>query len=144
MNSYVCICYFSIKSSTTKDYDLGPTTSMLSELSFDDYLEAGGWRGYAQKAARDAFVTEARSWLGPLQKMLDSEQGRLLTLENASVDDFVLVVAIQRQLGTLKRYLKISNTVDVDARRHQTKPRRVLRACPETKTKRTRRTRPRI
>src|SRR5262249_27979663 len=36
---------------------------MLSDLSFDDYLRAGGWRGYAHKAAKDAFVTEARSWL---------------------------------------------------------------------------------
>jgi len=117
---------------------------MLSDLSFDDYLEAGGWRSYAQKAAKNAFVTEARSWLGPLQTMLDSEQRRLLTLENASADDFVLVVAIQRQLGALKRYLKISNTVDVDARHYQTKLRRVVQACPETKTKRARRTRPRI
>src|SRR5215470_17942413 len=34
---------------------------MLSDLSFDDYLHAGGWRGYAQRAAKDAFVCEARS-----------------------------------------------------------------------------------
>jgi hypothetical protein len=118
---------------------------MLSDLSFDNYLEAGGWRGYAQKAAKGAFVTEARSWLGPLQKMLDSEQARLLTLENASADDFLLVVAIQRQLGTLKRYLRISNTVDVHAPRYQTQPGlRALPAWPEAKTKRTRRTRRRI
>jgi hypothetical protein len=115
---------------------------MLSDLSFDNYLEAGGWRGYAQKAAKDAFVTEARSWLGPLQKMLDSEQARLLRLENTTADDFLLVVAIQRQLGALKRYLKISNTVDVDAAPYQTKLRlRAPRACSETKTKRIRRTR---
>jgi len=86
---------------------------VLSDLSFDDYLEAGGWRGYAQKVAKDAFVTEARTWLEPLQKM------RLQALENTTADDFLLVVAIQQQLGTLKRYLKISNTVDVDARRYQ-------------------------
>src|SRR5215472_1727944 len=36
---------------------------MLSDLSFDDYLRAGGWRGYTQRPAKDAFVTEARSWL---------------------------------------------------------------------------------
>jgi hypothetical protein len=109
---------------------------MLSDLSFDNYLEAGGWRGCAQKAAKDAFVTEARSWLEPLQKMLHSEQTRLLTLENASTDDFEVVVAIQRQLGTLKRYLKISDTVDDDARRYQTKLRlRALQARPQTKTK---------
>ena len=114
----------------------------LNDLSFDDYLEAGGWRDHAQRAAKDAFVTEARSWLEPLQKLLHSEQARLLTLENASADDFVVVVAIQRQLGTLKRYLKISNTVDVDTRRYQTKlPLRALQDCPETKAKRTRRTR---
>ena len=41
---------------------------MLSDLSFDTYLEVGGWRGYARKAAKDAFVTEARSWLEPLEK----------------------------------------------------------------------------
>jgi hypothetical protein len=29
---------------------------MLSDLSFDNYLRAGGWRGYAQKAAKDAYV----------------------------------------------------------------------------------------
>ena len=86
---------------------------MLSDLSFDDYLEAGGWRGDAQKVAKDAFVTEARTWLEPLQKM------RLQALENTTADDFLLVVAIQQQLGTLKRYLKISNRVDVDARRYQ-------------------------
>jgi hypothetical protein len=92
----------------------------LNDLSFDNNLGAGGWRGYAQKAAKDAFVTEARSWLEPLQKLLDTEQARLLTLENATADDFMLVVTIQRQVGRLKRYLKISNTVD-DAPRHQTK-----------------------
>ena len=49
---------------------------MLSDLSFDDYLRAGGWRGYAQRAAKDAFVCEARSWLEPLQQMLDAEEAR--------------------------------------------------------------------
>lgn len=51
--------------------------------------------------------------------MLDIEQARLQALENTTADDFLLVVAIQQQLGTLTRYLKISNTVDVDARRYQ-------------------------
>jgi hypothetical protein len=96
-----------------------PIWQVLSDLSFDDYLEAGGWGGYAQKVAKDAFVTGARTWLEPLQKMLDIEQARLQALENTTADDFLLVVAIQRQLGTLKRYLKFSNTVDVDARGYQ-------------------------
>src|SRR6516225_9048372 len=43
-------------------------------------LRAGGWRGYAQKAAKDAFVNEARSWLAPLQQMLDAEEARLRAL----------------------------------------------------------------
>ena len=81
---------------------------MLSDLSFDDYLRAGGWRGYAQRAAKDAFVTEARSWLEPLQQMLDAEEARLRALESMTADDLLVVVAIKRQLGTLKRYLKIS------------------------------------
>lgn len=93
---------------------------MLSDLSFDDYLEAGGWRGYAQKAAKDAFVTEARTWLEPLQKMLDAEQARLQALENTTADDFLLVVAIKRQLGALRRYLKISKS-DFEAPRYRTK-----------------------
>jgi hypothetical protein len=63
---------------------------MLSDLSFDNYLDAGGWRGYAQKAAKDALVTEARSWVGRLQQMLDTEQARLLALENTMADDFRL------------------------------------------------------
>jgi hypothetical protein len=54
---------------------------MLSGLSFDDYIRAGGWRGYAQKAAKNAFVTEARSWLAPLQQMLDAEEARLQALK---------------------------------------------------------------
>jgi len=54
---------------------------MLSDLSFDDYLRAGGWRGYAQKAAKNAFVTEARSWLAPLQQMLARCYGALTSLE---------------------------------------------------------------
>jgi len=111
---------------------------MLSDLSFDDYLEAGGWRGYARKAAKNAFVTEARSWLEPLQQMLDTEEARLLALENTTSDDFLLVVAIQRQLGTLKRYLKIS-TIDLEAPRDPTKLRvRTLQARQETRTKSTR------
>ena len=112
----------------------------LNDLSFDKYLAAGSWRGYAQSAAKDAFVTEARSWLEPLQKMLDTEQARLLALENTTADDFLLVVAIRRDLSKLKRYLKISNTVE--APHYQTKLRlRSLQACPETKTKRMRPTR---
>lgn len=120
---------------------------MLSNLSFDnpsfdDYLRAGGWRGYAQKAAKNAFVTEARSWLEPLQKMLDSEQARLLALENTTTaDDFLLVVAIKRQLGTLKRYLKISSD---DQRHYQTMQVRTVRARQKNKTKRIRRSRRRI
>jgi len=112
---------------------------MLSDLSFDDYLRAGGWRGYAQKAAKDAFVTEARSWLAPLQQMLDAEEARLLALQNTTADDFVLVVAIRRELGKLKRYLKIS-TANLEAPRHRTK----LRVRRKTKTRRISRTRRRI
>ena len=74
---------------------------MLSDPSFDDYLRAGGWRGYAQKAAKDAFVNEARSWLAPLQQMLDAEEARLRALESTTADDFLVFVAIKRQLGTL-------------------------------------------
>ena len=48
---------------------------MHSDVSFDDYLEAGGWRGYAQKVAEDAFLIDARSW--PLQNLLDAEQARI-------------------------------------------------------------------
>jgi hypothetical protein len=114
---------------------------MLSNLSFDDYLEAGGWRSYAQKAAKDAFITEARSWLEPLQKKLDTEQARLLTLENTTADDFLLVVAIKRQLGTLKRHLKISSD---DARYYQTMRVRAFRARQKAETKRIRRTRRRV
>jgi hypothetical protein len=73
---------------------------MLSDLSFDDYLRAGGWRGCAQKAAKDAFVTEAPSWLAPLQQMLDAEEARLRALKSTTVDDLLVVVAIKRQLGT--------------------------------------------
>jgi hypothetical protein len=90
---------------------------MLSDLSFDDCLRAGGWRGCAQKAAKNAFVTEARSWLAPLQQMLDAEEARLRALKSTTADDFLLVVAVKRQLGTLKRYLKISTD---DARHYQT------------------------
>jgi hypothetical protein len=70
---------------------------MLSDLSFDDYLRAGGWRGFAQKAAKNAFVTEARSWLAPLQQMLDAEEARLRALESMTADDLLVVVAIKRQ-----------------------------------------------
>jgi hypothetical protein len=80
----------------------------------------GGWRGCAQKAARDAFITEARTWLEPLQKILDTEQARLQALENTTADDFPLVVAIKRQLGALKRYLKIS-TSDLEAPHYRTR-----------------------
>jgi hypothetical protein len=114
---------------------------MLSDLSLDDYLLAGGWRGYAQKAAKNAFVTEARSWLAPLQQMLDAEEARLQALKSTTVEDLLAVVAIKRQLGTLKRYLKISTD---DARRYQTMPGRAFRARQKDKTKRIRRTRRRI
>jgi hypothetical protein len=109
---------------------------MLSNFSFDDYLRAGGWRGYAQKAAKNAFVTEARSWLELLQQMLDAEEARLRALENAAADDFLVFVAIKRQLGTLKRYLKISTD---EARRYRTLRARAFRALQKAKTKRIRR-----
>ena len=112
---------------------------MLSDLSFDDYLLAGGWRGYAQKAAKNAFVTEARSWLAPLQQMLDAEQTRLPAVENTTVDDFALLVAIRRELSKLKHYLKIS-TANLEAPRHRTR----LRVRGKTKTKRIRRARRRV
>jgi hypothetical protein len=111
---------------------------MLSDLSFDDCLRAGGWRGCAQKAAKNAFVTEARSWLAPLQQMLDAEEARLRALKSTTADDFLLVVAVKRQLGTLKRYLKISTD---DARHYQTIRVRAVRARQKAKTKRIRRTR---
>ena len=110
---------------------------MLSDLSFDDYLQAGGWRGYAQKAAKDAFVTEARSWLEPLQQMLDTEEARLRALESMTADDLLVVAAIKRQLGTLKRYLKISAD---EARHYQAMRTRAFRARQKAKTKRIRRT----
>src|SRR5262249_1285521 len=97
---------------------------MLSDPSFDDYLRAGGWRGYAMPA-KSAFVTEARSWLEALQQMLDAEEARLRALESTTADDFLVFVAIKRQLGTLKRYLKISAD---DARRYQTLRARAFRA----------------
>jgi hypothetical protein len=116
---------------------------MLSDLSFDDYLRAGGWRGYAQKAAKDAFVAEARSWLEPLQQMLDAEEARLQALECTTADDFLIVVSIKRQLGALKRYLKIST--DLEAQRYRTRlGARTFRARQKTKTKRRGRTRRRI
>ena len=114
---------------------------MLSDLSFDDYLRAGGWRGYAQRAAKDAFVCEARSWLEPLQQMLDAEEARLQALECTTADDFLIVVSIKRQLGALKRYLKISTD---DTRRYQTMRIRAFRARQKAKTKRIRRTRRRV
>jgi len=108
---------------------------MLSDLSFGNYREPGGWRGCAQKAAKDAFVTEARSWLAPLQQMLDAEQARLLGLENTTADDFQLFVAIRRELGKLKQYLRLS-MANVEVQR--------LRVRGKTKTKKIRRTRRRI
>jgi hypothetical protein len=100
-------------------------------------------RGYAQKAAKDAFITEALTWLEPLQEMLDAEQARLLTLKNALAADFLLVVAIKRQLGALKRYLKIST--DLEAQRYRTRLGvRTFRARKKTKAKRRGRTRRRI
>jgi hypothetical protein len=114
---------------------------MLSDLSFDDYLRAGGWRGYAQKAAKNAFVTEACSWLEPLQQMLDAEEARLRALESPTADDFLVFVAIKRQLGSLKRYLKISTD---DARRYQTLRVRAFRARQKAKAKRIRPIRRRV
>jgi hypothetical protein len=99
-----------------------------------------GWRGYAQKAAKNAFLTEARSWLAPLQQMLDAEEARLRALENAAADDFLAFVAIKRQLGTLKRYLKIST----DDARYQTLRGRAFRARQKAKTKRNRPIRRRV
>jgi hypothetical protein len=114
---------------------------MLTDLSFDDYLRAGGWPGYAQKAAKDAFVTEARSWLAPLQQMLDAEEARLRALKSTTADDFLVVVAIKRQLGALKRYLKISTD---DARRYQTMRARGFRARKKAKSNKISRTRRRV
>ena len=36
------------------------------------------------------------------------EEARVRALESTTADDLLVVVAIKRQLGTLKRYLKIS------------------------------------
>ena len=114
---------------------------MLSDLSFDDYLLVGGWRGYAQKAAKNTFVSEARSWLAPLQQMLDSEEARVRALESTTADDLLIVVEIKRQLGALKRYLKTSTD---DARHYQTMRARCFRTRQKAKTKRLRRTRRRV
>ena len=110
---------------------------VLNDHSFDNYLDVGGWRGHAQRAAKDAFVTEARSWLKPLEKMLDAERARLLALENATADDFLPFVAIRRDLSKLKYYLKLSTgNLECDLTK--------LQVPRKTKTKRLRRTRRRI
>ena len=107
-----------------------------NDHSFDNYLDVGGWRGHAQRAAKDAF-TEARSWLEPLEKMLDAERARLLALENATADDFLLFVAIRHDLSKLKHYLKISTgNLECDLTK--------LYVPRKTTTKRLRRTRRRI
>ena len=71
--------------------------------------------------------------------MLDAEEARLRALESTTADDLLVVVAIRRELGKLKRYLKIS-TANLEAPRHRTK----LRVRRKTKTKRISRTRRRI
>ena len=96
---------------------------------------------YLWTSPKDAFVTEARSWLEPLQQMLDAEEARLRALECTTADDLLVVVAIKRQLGTLKRYLKISTD---DARRYQTLRARAFRARQKAKTKRIRPIRRRV
>jgi len=73
--------------------------------------------------------------------MLDAEEARLRALESLTADDLLVVVAIKRQLGTLKRYLKISAD---DTRRYQTMRVRTFRARQKDKAKRIRRTRRRI
>ena len=112
---------------------------MISLLTTTFELAVGA--GYAQRVAKDAFVSEARSWLEPLQQMLDAEEARLRALECTTADDLLVVVAIKRQLGTLKRYLKISTD---DTRRYQTMRVRAFRARQKDKAKRIRRTRRRI
>ena len=67
--------------------------------------------------------------------MLDAEEARLRALESTTADDFLVFVAIKRQLATLKRYLKISAD---DARRYQTLRARAFRARQKAKTKRIR------
>ena len=114
---------------------------MISLLTITFELAVGAAMGYAQRAAKDAFVCEARSWLEPLQQMLDAEEARLRALECTTADDLLVVVAIKRQLGTLKRYLKISTD---DTRRYQTMRVRTFRARQKDKAKRIRRTRRRI
>jgi hypothetical protein len=73
--------------------------------------------------------------------MLDAEEARLQALECTTADDFLIVVSIKRQLGTLKRYLEISTD---DARRYETTRVRAFRARQKAKTKRIRRTRWRV
>jgi hypothetical protein len=73
--------------------------------------------------------------------LLDAEEARLRALECTTANDFLIVVAIKRQLGTLKRYLKISTD---DVRRYQTMRVRAFRARQKAKTKRIRRTRRRV
>jgi hypothetical protein len=73
--------------------------------------------------------------------MLDAEEARLRALECTTADDLLVVVAIKRQLGTLKRYLKTSTD---DARCYQARRARAFRARQKAKAKRIRRTRQRI
>jgi hypothetical protein len=62
--------------------------------------------------------------------MLDAKEARLRALKSTTADDFLLVVAVKRQLGTLKRYLKISTD---DARDYQTIRVRAVRARQKAK-----------
>jgi hypothetical protein len=73
--------------------------------------------------------------------MLDAEEARLQALKCTTADDFLIVVSIKRQLGTLKRYLKISAN---DARLDEAMRVRASRARQKAKTKKIRRTRRRV
>jgi hypothetical protein len=48
------------------------------------------------EGGQECFRYEARSWLEPLQQMLDAEEARLRALESTTADDFLVFVAIKR------------------------------------------------
>jgi hypothetical protein len=62
---------------------------VLSDLSFGNYLEDGGWRGYAQKAAKSGFVTEAVCG-SSAKKMSDAGQAYASDLRRPAHDTFAV------------------------------------------------------
>jgi hypothetical protein len=64
------------------------------------------------------------------RRLMEKREARLRALESTTADDFLVVVAIKRQLGTRKRYLKISAD---DARRYQAMRTRAFRVRQKAK-----------